>query len=77
MKSVTYRKIRSVNIKVLRENLTSSELIHNITNNTNLDALVDNYNFTLSMLVDSHTPLSANIVKGHMYPGSMMILNQL
>jgi hypothetical protein len=62
VKSVTYRKVWDIDIKELKKNLASSELIHNTTNNIDLDALVDNYNSTLSVVLDHHAPLRTKTV---------------
>ncbi len=62
VKSVTYRKVRDIDIKQLRKNLASSELIHITTSNIDLDVLVDNYNSTLSGLLDHYAPLRRKTV---------------
>lgn len=53
---IEYRKIKSINIDALRDDLTHSDLCENMLS-LELDDLVDCYNQTLSTALDRHAPL--------------------
>ena len=52
---MTYRKLRSVDIDLLRSDLNGTSLI---ANNTNMDisSPIENYESTLSELLNTHAP---------------------
>ena len=69
-KKVNYRKIKSVDVSALVNELAESSLCKNISRNSNvdilsasdLDNLAETYNNTLSHLQDSHAPLKTKTV---------------
>ena len=69
-KKVNYRKIKSVDVSALVNDLAESSLCKNISCNSNedilsasdLDNLAETYNKTLSHLLDSHAPLKTKTV---------------
>ena len=62
-KSITYRKIKDIDIAAFKENLNSSELMQDSTaNSADLDFIAEKYNFSLSKLVYEHAPLSTKVV---------------
>ncbi|XP_068731185.1 uncharacterized protein [Montipora capricornis] len=69
-KKVNYRKIKSVDVSALVNELAESSLCKNISRNSkvgilsasDLDNLAETYNKTLSHLLDSHAPLKTKTV---------------
>ena len=53
-KTITYRKLRAINVNSFREDITSSDLSDSLGD---LDVLADRYDATLRSLVDKHAPL--------------------
>ena len=69
-KKVNYRKIKSVDVSALVNELAESSLCKNISRNSNVDILsasdlvnlAETYNKTLSHQLDSHAPLKTKTV---------------
>ena len=54
-KTVSYRKLRSVNTDTFRQDILSSELLS--TNSSDLNSLCSRYDDVISAIVDKHAPL--------------------
>ena len=54
-KTVSYRKLRSVNTDAFRQDILSSELLS--TNSSDLNSLCSRYDDVISAIVDKHAPL--------------------
>ncbi|XP_068675919.1 protocadherin Fat 4-like [Montipora foliosa] len=54
-KTVSYRKLRSVNTDAFRQDILSSELVS--TNSSDLNSLCSSYDDVISAIVDKHAPL--------------------
>ena len=66
VKMVTYRKLKSVNMADLRNNLASSDLCTNVYSERrspdDLEKLVENYGRMLSRLINYHAPIKTKRV---------------
>ena len=60
VKEISYRKIKSINVDILRSDLESSELY--TRQFAYLGELTSSYNFILSSLLDKHAPLKRKVV---------------
>ena len=58
---MTYRKLRSVDIDLLRSDLNGTSLIANDTN-LDISSLIENYESTLSELLKTHAPEKRRII---------------
>jgi exonuclease III len=54
MKTIKYRKLKTLDIEKFKDDLKASDLISNPS--TSLDGLVDQYNNTLKAVLDKHAP---------------------
>ena len=60
---ITLRKIRSINKKLLRDEISNTDLWKNLLS-YNLDSLVNAYNNTLKSVLDNHTPaITKTVIK--------------
>ena len=60
---ITFRKIRSINKKLLRDEISNTDLCENLLS-YNLDSLVNAYNNTLKSVLDHHAPaITKTVVK--------------
>ena len=60
---ITFRKIRSINKKLLRDEISNTDLWKNLLS-YNLDSLVNAYNNTLKSVLDNHTPaITKTVIK--------------
>ena len=60
---ITFRKIRSINKKLLRDEISNTDLCKNLLS-YNLDSLVNAYNNTLKSVLDHHTPaITKTVIK--------------
>ena len=65
---VTFRKIRSIDKKLLREEISDTDLCKNLLS-YNLDGLVNAYNKTLKSFLDHHAPvITKTVVKRPIVP---------
>jgi len=61
-KSIKYRKIKSINIEALKDDIVQSSLQNAITNIYDPNAAVTIFNTTLSTILNDHAPLKNRIV---------------
>ena len=61
-KEVSYRKIKSVDVGQLREDIKNSCLVDPVSVGGDLDALTRKYNTVLSELLDKHAPLKKRTI---------------
>ena len=60
---ITFRKIRSINKKLPRDEISNTDLCKNLLS-YNLDSLGNAYNKTLKSVLDHHTPaITKTVVK--------------
>ena len=59
-KSITFRKLRDIDLNDFKSDMRNSPLLNNCT--LPLDVMVNNYNKSLSITLDNHSPIICKII---------------
>ena len=60
--TVTYRKLRAIDVDTFKNDILNSEVINKSIHLTNVDELVDAYTTGLTLLIDKHAPLRTRTI---------------
>ena len=61
-KSVTYRKLKSINVHDFKKDIVQSDIMSSVTPTSDINELVDAYNKGLASLLDKHAPLKTKTI---------------